>query len=396
MKKMLALMYLTVLLLILTGCGNDLDTPNILDKEQPVINFGDSTRILETDLLDYVNDFETKYITLNTQCSYERNSQSEIITRNMVEESYEPTCDSAGYFLADFDIVKTHIDILFNLYDDIISNEFVDMNESMKAMIDFNGDAFRLTVYKIDESLYLQYILATIDDNIYYQYITETSDFDKDVYNNFIYYENGYIKIEIMNQFGIKYYQKDLKSSEILGYNIFFDVGGSSHYIVMLQIGDENYINTVQYKDAQFVYLETKQLDGDYVEFTYNHNQHIVLNALELDDWNLLKIDPNDSYSFKMYDDKQLLYENLTIVTYDNAQSMPSILIDLSEETASVLTIGDMNFDLQSIILSHDTYNEKHIQLMEYYHIDIEESTYEDYKDAFTYIDDYFREFINE
>jgi hypothetical protein len=401
MKKIFTIIFLIAFIFMLTGCHQIEGIIEIIDEEQPTFDFGSSTVLIEEDLLAYINEFESEYVSLNTPCSYDSYNTGQPITRDEVKGFYNNPCNSdASIFFTDFDTIKDILDILFNSDETLMTNESIEIDGST-IMIEFNDDVLRVTSYTNSESFFIQYTLATIDSNIYYKYdnYMYASD-DQDFYSKCIYYQNHYVIYEYLNPNGTQTYQKNLLSSEILSIRVNFShVTTSSKYRTTLVIGDEDFTNVVNYYDSKLSFIKTKQLDGDYVEIEYRTDgenvDYLYINALELDDWNLLKQSPYNNREFQMYDNETLLYDDLSIMYYDSAQ-MPAVLIEQYSTIPSVLTVGKNNFDLHAIILEHDTFEENYLDLMEHYNISVEEKTYEDYVDAFLYIKTYFNEFINE
>lgn len=401
MKKTFTIILLIVFIFMLTGCHQVEGIIEIIDEEQPTFDFGSSTVLIEEELLAYINEFESEYVSLNTPCSYDSYNTGQPITRDEVEEFYNNPCNSdASIFFTDFYTIKDILDIFFDSDETLMTIESIEINGST-IMIEFNDDVLRVTSYTNSESFFIQYTLATIDSNIYYKYdnYMYASD-DQDFYSKCIYYQNHYVIYEYLNLNGTQTYQKNLISSEILSIRVNFShVAKSSMYGTTLVIGDEEFTNVVNYYGSKLSFIKTKQLDGDYVEIEYRTDgenvDYLYINALELDDWNLLKQSPYNNREFQMYDNETLLYDDLSIMYYDSAQ-MPAVLIEQYSTIPSVLTVGKNSFDLHAIILEHDTFEENYLDLMEHYNISVEEKTYEDYVDAFLYIKAYFDEFINE
>ncbi|WP_176238553.1 hypothetical protein [Mariniplasma anaerobium] len=396
MKKYLSAIILIALTFSLFGCNNVEGVIDIIDEEQPALIFGSSTQVNQEDLLAYINDFDAKYTELNKQCLLSEYDKYEPITRDIVNESYCRICDSNIVMINNaFVNVIDLIEAGFDDNDNVMTNESIYIG-SINLKIEFKEDALRITTYHEEGSFYSQHTLATIDDNIYYNYMYIN---DQDQYSKRVYYENHYLKYEYLSQNNYQFYQQNLETSEVIRIIIGFLTDRTSNYFTTFAIGNENYINIVNYIDSELNYIETQQLDGDNVEFKYRTNsenhKEILLNALELESWNLLKQDGNNQQLYKMYRDETLLYEDLTVRSFD-AQEMPTIIIDVSENLSSIITIGETNFDLHAIILEHDIFEEDHVKLMTYYNISPDENTYEDYEDSFQDMIDYFDEYVNE
>lgn len=396
MKKLLVVIFIATSLFVLFGCSKDLGFIDIIDEDKPTIDFGSSINLTEEDVLVYITDFESRYTLLNTPCLFEAYHSDELITREIVSDAYSNSCDlDTMIFYTDFSVLIDITDIIFNLYDTVISNEVKDMG-STKIIIEFNEDALRLTWYSEDQSFFNQYTLATIDDDVYYEYYKYADNNDQDYYSYALYYQNHFAKSEYLDPNGTRYYQKNLESSEIINIDIAFFNPQRSAYATTLVIGDSDYINVVDYHNSQISSVTIKQLNNNYVEFEYRDGgllNYILLNALELSDWDLLEKDPH-SNNYKMYSDETLIYEDLSVISLD-AQKMPGILIELASDASSILTIGENTFDLESAILECDTFKENHKKFMEHYNVSIEEKTYEDYEDVFSYIKAYFDEYNN-
>ncbi|BCR35713.1 hypothetical protein MPAN_006060 [Mariniplasma anaerobium] len=395
-KKYLSAIILIALTFSLFGCNNVEGVIDIIDEEQPALIFGSSTQVNQEDLLAYINDFDAKYTELNKQCLLSEYDKYEPITRDIVNESYCRICDSNIVMINNaFVNVIDLIEAGFDDNDNVMTNESIYIG-SINLKIEFKEDALRITTYHEEGSFYSQHTLATIDDNIYYNYMYIN---DQDQYSKRVYYENHYLKYEYLSQNNYQFYQQNLETSEVIRIIIGFLTDRTSNYFTTFAIGNENYINIVNYIDSELNYIETQQLDGDNVEFKYRTNsenhKEILLNALELESWNLLKQDGNNQQLYKMYRDETLLYEDLTVRSFD-AQEMPTIIIDVSENLSSIITIGETNFDLHAIILEHDIFEEDHVKLMTYYNISPDENTYEDYEDSFQDMIDYFDEYVNE
>lgn len=396
MKKTFTTILMVVFIFMLTGCNKIEGIVDIIDEEQFTFDFGSSTVLIEEDVLAYINEFDTKYMELNKACMFSSYSQFEFISREEVSNSYSTICDMNIVMTNNsFGNIISVIEVGFNISNDVVmSNEDITFGNN-HLIIEFNDDALRVTTYSESGSINSQHTLATIDNNLYYNFVYSN---DLGQYSKRVYYQNHYVKYEYLSELNYQFYQKNLETSEVIQIITGFLSDRTDHYFTTFIIGDENYINTVYYMGSEDYMIETQQLNGDYVEFKYitdsESAKEIYVNALELDDWNLLKQESTNQYLYKMYNNETPLYEDL-LVRNSDAQHMPTIIIDISENSTSVLTVGETNFDLHAIILEHDTFEENHIDLMKYYDLSSDEKTYEDYEDYFQDISDFFNEFIN-